>query len=918
MAALSILTWPTLGAGFALAAAGHVRVADDASGGEVTAVDPLAPYLTVRDHLVNSVRSRGPLPAMRVGRQPYGVLPVSSLSDWQADRVTDPDVLMLPWLLQLQMYWQAASRKVPSVESVDAQTGVDEVIPNILRRQATAAAVTITRMSGPTATLAAVAGGAPASPLTIAGLPADSALWWTTPAPAAATGPTAPVDLVQQLTAGHDAFTAAAANTADYLHTVRTFLSSTHTTADAQAYDSRWPVDRGDGQPPRQPTLIDLVGTPGGVDVLNALVCIRNWSDPSLAGDPIAAAFNVTADVDQIVSDILTPGAHVSSSQIAGAAQSLSVLTELETAVRAVAALPVARVAQLLTEVIDVYTHRLDAWITSLATRRLAQLRAAAPTGARIGGYGWVENLAPMAPRDTVQLAVGQPSAIVSPQDGYIHAPSLQQATAAAVLRSGALTHPGQDAYSINLNSARSRTARWLINGVRQGQTLGALLGYRFERALHDAQLDDEIPAFRAKYPIPTTADPSGTGAAGDASLEAIAARNVVDGLKLVHDFGAAVTPIHPGAVTPLIEDLADALDAVSDLLLAESVHQLVTGNAARAGLTADTLGRGGEVPDTFATLTTPHRARGVTQRLMALVPAGTEVTGWPSDGLAALAPGLEAWVAHLLGPATGWTVAGTAGTAAPAQVTLDQLRLGALTTALDAASAGQPALSTAFLQVTGAPPAQAVTFSGTGWQGLRGMATRIRALLATAEPLLPATLPDSDTRTLDLTDLRQRLITFAGSPAVAAHPSGPALLTAANTADDDPQRWLATARPALADVLGAEIPLLPAVSGAAPTARPDVKPSDLDAWLLRYADVRPVARTLYDTLLLAGLRAKNYETLKAAQDPTTTGDAWIGSVYGAASRPPADSHLVWHQPIPSASPLTGVDFRNGWSCARR
>ncbi len=909
VAALSVLTWPTLGAGFAMAAASHVHVTSDASGGDVTAVDPLAPYLTVRDHLVSAVRSRGPLPTIRVGHQPYGVLPVSSLSDWQADRVSDPDVLLLPWLLQLRMYWQVASRNVPGIESVDAQTAVDEVIPDILRRQATAAAVAVTRMSGPSATMAAVAGGAMASPLTIAGLPADSALWWTIPAPGAAASPAGDVDLVQQLTAGHDSFTSAAANTADYLHTVRTFLSSAHTAADAQAYDSRWPVDRGDGQPPRQVTLIDVVGTPAGVDMLNALVCIRNWSDPSLASDPIAAAFNVTTSIDQAVSDLLTPGSDDPAPRIADAAKSASELADLETALRAVAALPVARVAQLLTEVIDVYTHRLDAWITSLATRRLGQLRAASSTGARIGGYGWVENLAPMAPRDTVQLAVGQPAAIVSAQDGYIHAPSLHQASAAAVLRSGALTHPGQDAYSINLNSARSRVARWLINGVRQGQTLGALLGYRFERALHDAHLDTEIPAFRKAYPIPTTADPSGTGTATGASQEAVAARNVVDGLKLAQDSGAAVTVTNPGAVAPLIKDLADALDAVSDLLLAESVHQLVTGNTAAAGLTVDTLGRGSEVPDTFATLTTPHRARGITQRLMALVSTAASATGWPSDNLAALAPGLEGWVAHLLGPAAGWTVTGTAGGGTPTQVTADKLQLGALTTVLDAASAGQSALSTAFLRVAAAPPAQTVTFTGPGWAGLCGMATRIRALLANAEPLLPAHLPDPDTRSLDITDLRQRLINFAGSPAVAADPGGPALLAAANTAADDPQRWLATARSALADVLGAEIPLLPTVSGAAPTARPDAKPSDLDAWLVRYAQVRPVPRTLYDTLLLAGLRARSYETLNAAQDPTATGDVWIGSVYGAASRPPAQSHLVWHQPIPSAGTLTGMVF---------
>ena len=43
---------------------------------------------------------------------------------------------------------------------------------------------------------------------------------------------------------------------------------------------------------------------------------------------------------------------------------------------------------------LDAAGHRLDAWVTSFATRRLADLRAATPAGLGVGGYGWVENLA--------------------------------------------------------------------------------------------------------------------------------------------------------------------------------------------------------------------------------------------------------------------------------------------------------------------------------------------------------------------------------------------------------------------------------------------------------------------------------------------------------------------------------------------
>ena len=52
------------------------------------------------------------------------------------------------------------------------------------------------------------------------------------------------------------------------------------------------------------------------------------------------------------------------------------------------------------------------------------------------------------------------------------------------------------------------RTALSFLEGVRNGQELGALLGYQFERALHDRYviageaLAQFILAFRKKYPL--------------------------------------------------------------------------------------------------------------------------------------------------------------------------------------------------------------------------------------------------------------------------------------------------------------------------------------------------------------------------------------------------------------------------------
>src|SRR4029077_11936660 len=99
---------------------------------------------------------------------------------------------------------------------------------------------------------------------------------------------------------------------------------------------------------------------------------------------------------------------------------------------------------------------------------------------------------------------------------GYTHTPSLAQAATVAVLRSGHLTHSDpttKDLLAIDLSSERVRLAKWLLDGVRQGQPLGALLGYRFERRLHEAHLDPFIPFFRDVAPLvarklPQTAQP--------------------------------------------------------------------------------------------------------------------------------------------------------------------------------------------------------------------------------------------------------------------------------------------------------------------------------------------------------------------------------------------------------------------------
>src|SRR4030095_9028465 len=90
-----------------------------------------------------------------------------------------------------------------------------------------------------------------------------------------------------------------------------------------------------------------------------------------------------------------------------------------------------------------------------------------------------------------------------------------------------------QDVLAIDLSSERARLARWLLDGVRAGQPLGALLGYRFERGLHENHpgffLDRFIAPLRDLAPLTATR----IEASGQ-PVESVPAKHVVDGLKLL------------------------------------------------------------------------------------------------------------------------------------------------------------------------------------------------------------------------------------------------------------------------------------------------------------------------------------------------------------------------------------------------
>jgi hypothetical protein len=338
----------------------------------------------------------------------------------------------------------------------------------------------------------------------------------------------------------------------------------------------------------------------------------------------------------------------------------------------------------LLSETLDCCSHRLDAWITAAATSRLAELRVDGVRGACLGAYGWLENIEVRTPAPAGQID-GRPVLHDGADGGYVHAPGLSHAATAGILRSGRLTHrrgdPNNEALDIDLSSSRTRDALAVLDGMRRGQSLGALLGYRLERRLHERsghglELDRFIYVLRTVAPLRggKLTEP------GVPVEESLAASDVVDGLRLLEVPPAKILqkltdgpddqryivppdawrPPQPGeaqAVMGAIAELEQTHDAIADLLLAESVYQLVSGNPTRAAAALDVLGAGEAMPPEPDVVHTPRTGIPIQHRVAVVIgdPPPPPIFGWNTATPRAMAePRLDRWAQQTLGdPAT-------------------------------------------------------------------------------------------------------------------------------------------------------------------------------------------------------------------------------------------------------------------------
>ena len=174
-----------------------------------------------------------------------------------------------------------------------------------------------------------------------------------------------------------------------------------------------------------------------------------------------------------------------------------------------------AALEDALYAMVDLNSHRLDAWITGLADMQLKEFRSEDPEGVYFGAYGWVEYLKPDVVPVVEEGKEGEKIYLDSSSSigGIIHTPNIAQATAAAMFKESYMNHRGEkngkeeisssgNPFTINLTSDRIKKSNRFLEGIRQDQEGSALLGYRMERFLHEAEGDELIYLLRRVFPM--------------------------------------------------------------------------------------------------------------------------------------------------------------------------------------------------------------------------------------------------------------------------------------------------------------------------------------------------------------------------------------------------------------------------------
>ena len=310
------------------------------------------------------------------------------------------------------------------------------------------------------------------------------------------------------------------------------------------------------------------------------------------------------------------------------------------------------KLRQCILEFFDLFNYRLDAWLMGLLNYKIRTSLNKNGHKLSLGCFGWVFNLKESLKKDEER------------KNEYILAPSVNQAITGAVLRSSynnSLRNKDRDySMSVNLSSERVRSAIRIIEGIRNGLSVGCVLGSDLERLIHEAykkdsrcELDACIYPLRCMFPLVPqkidgkTADDI-TVLNGASLLEAYRkADNKLNWLKDLGLFDGLNATLKYQTLLQLIDRIDDEYDALTDVVLSESVYKLTQGNtdAVDALMQAMEEMRNIPMPDVVNIPITSAQIDG-----HMVVALDVEAQSKESDILSNVEPKVNAWITQMLG----------------------------------------------------------------------------------------------------------------------------------------------------------------------------------------------------------------------------------------------------------------------------
>lgn len=312
-------------------------------------------------------------------------------------------------------------------------------------------------------------------------------------------------------------------------------------------------------------------------------------------------------------------------------------------------------------EFFDLFNYRMDAWLMGLLNNKIRMRMKQGKHGIALGCFGWLFNL-----KEVDDFKHGC-------TDEYIIAPSVNQAITGAILRSSyvnSLKNGKAHNYdmSVNLSSERVRTAIRIIEGIQNGLSLGCILGADMERLIHEAykttagqlELDSCIYKLRQRYPLVKNDQDNAVNKDAPVNITVLNGARLLDeyatykdrGNDAVHSWLKNTLKLFAGnnqqdakikALMDIIDIIDDEKDALTDVVLSESVYKLTQGNTEASAAISRALEELKNIPmPEVAEI--PITSAQIDGYMLAMLPADA-VCNDPNNLLASIEPKVDAWL---------------------------------------------------------------------------------------------------------------------------------------------------------------------------------------------------------------------------------------------------------------------------------